>query len=106
MSIETIGLKWVKNGSLRTIEAQDITTKIEIDDQKKEVKNAKKFFREIIFNVFYNDWDKKIELIDNEELEVAEIKALIIELVNLCNEELEKLKKEENKDVVQEEISL
>lgn len=104
--METIKLKWVKNANKITIEADDVTTKIEIDDVKKEVQNAKKFFREAIFSIFYNNWDKRIELIDNEDLEINEIKVLINELVAICNDEIEKLKSVTHDDVVQDELGV
>lgn len=97
--MSNIELKWIKNGDERTLEAQDITTKIEIDEKNKEIKNAKEFFREIIFMNYYKDWDKKIELISNEKVEIGKVKMLINELITICNTELEKAKEVEDEDL-------
>ncbi len=85
-----IKIKWFTDETgKKYIISEGISKRIEIDEENKEIKNAKAFFREIIFHSFTNQWNRKIILVDDQENEVAEVKTIIDELIQLCNNELE-----------------
>jgi hypothetical protein len=86
--MDKIEIKWHNEGDKKYLIADGIECRIEIDVINKEVKNAKKFFREIIYLSFLNNWNKKIELIEDFENEIQEVKTLINDLVDVCNYEL------------------
>lgn len=88
--MDYIELIWNQKQEKKRIESQGIETKIEIDEQSKEIKNIKEFFREIVFNQHYNNLTNKIKLIDNQELEIEEVKSIVNELIEIVNGELEK----------------
>lgn len=83
-------IKWVtEETGKKYIFSEEISNRIEINEDNKEVKNAKAFFREIIYLSYLNEWDKKIVLVDDQDNEVAEVKTIIKELIQLCNSEME-----------------
>lgn len=85
-----IEIKWVTEGAgKKYIASEGINKRIEINEENKEIKNAKAFFREIIYQSFLNKWNKKIVLVDDQDNEVAEVKTIINELIQLCNSEME-----------------
>ncbi len=88
--MENIEIKWYKdeNGK-KYLVSSGISKKIDINEDIKEIKNAKAFFREIIYQSFLNNWSKKILLVDDSENEVAEVKTIINELIELCNNEID-----------------
>ncbi len=88
-----ISLEWdVNEQGKKIIKSQGINHYIEINEDNKEVKNAKAFFREIIYQSFLNNWDRTIVLSNNEEIEITEVNDILTELVMLCNTELKALK--------------
>lgn len=86
--MEYIELKWVNENGNKFILSDEINTRIEINETNKEIKNAKAFFREIIYLSFLNNWHKKIVLLDDPDNEIPEVKSVINELIELCNNEL------------------
>lgn len=85
-----IEIKWVtEETGKKYIASEGISKRIEIDEENKEIKNAKAFFREIIYISFLNKWNKKIVLVNDQDNEVAEVKKIINELIQLCNSEME-----------------
>jgi hypothetical protein len=85
-----IELKWATaDGGKKFITTEGINMDFEIDENNKEIKNAKAFFREIIYMSFLNDTYKKIVLVDDTDNELSEVKTIINELIHVCNDELE-----------------
>ncbi|MCP4181136.1 MAG: hypothetical protein GY756_25505 [bacterium] len=84
-----IELKWQNNDGAISIFSDNINSIIEIDEQNKQLKNVKQFFREILFNYHYNNWDKEIKLLENEDVAISEVKPIINDLIDTCNKELE-----------------
>jgi len=85
-----IEIKWVtEETGKKYIASEGITKRIEINEENKEIKNAKAFFREIIYLSFLNEWNRKIVLVDDHDNEVADVKTIINELIQLCNSEME-----------------
>lgn len=86
--MDYIELKWGQKTGATIISSDDIDQIIEIDDQNKEIKNIKSFFREIVFKSFLNDWTKDIKLISSDTLEIKEVNIIIEDLITICNDEL------------------
>ena len=85
-----IEIKWVAEElGKKYITSDGISKRIEINEENKEIKNAKAFFREIIYLSFLNNWNKKIVLVGDQDNEITEVKTIINELINLCNSEIE-----------------
>lgn len=85
-----IEIKWITEESgKKYIIADGISTRIEINEENKEIKNAKAFFREIIYQSYLNNWEKKIILISDQDNEIAEVNPIINELISICNSEIE-----------------
>jgi len=85
-----VEIKWyTEDSGKKYIVSEGINTRIEINEENKEIKNAKAFFREIIYLSFLNDWKKKIVLVEDKDNEIAEVKNIISELIQLCNSEIE-----------------
>lgn len=72
-----------------------INQHIEINEDTKEIKKTKAFFRQIVFYYFLNDCDDKIILVDNDDLEIVEVKTIINEIIDVCNAEIEQENHEE-----------
>lgn len=90
--MENIELIWVCNESgVKQIKSNGIDTCIEVNENNKELKNTKAFFRELIYKHFFEGWNKKVVLIDNEEYQIKEVKVILDELVLLFNNEIYKL---------------
>lgn len=87
--MDEIKIKWVTETGKKYITLEGISNRIEIDEENKEIKNAKAFFREIIYQSFLNNWNNKIILVDDQDNEIAEVKIIINELIKLCNDEIE-----------------
>lgn len=84
-----IEIKWVMEAGKKYITFEAIGNRIEINEDNKEIKNAKAFFREIIYQCFLNDCNNRIILVDDEDNEISEVKTIINELIQLCNKEIE-----------------
>lgn len=87
--MSNIEMKWYIEGDKKYIICQDIKTRIEINETNKDLINVKSFFRELIFQSFINDWNKKVVLLDDSINEIIEVKEIINELIKLCNKEMQ-----------------
>lgn len=76
----------------KRIVSEGIETFIEIDESNKELKNAKKFFRELIFNHFFEEWNNEVILVPNIQIQVPEVKGILEDLINVINAELKSTK--------------
>ena len=85
--MDTLELKWKNENGIICIYSDEITAKIEVDEQNKQLKNVKALFREIIFKSYYNDWKKIISFVE-DEMAIPEIKEIINGLIDVCNTEL------------------
>jgi hypothetical protein len=84
-----IEIKWVVDETgKKYITSEGISTHIEINEENKEIRNAKAFFREIIYLSFLNGWNKRIVFVEDQDNEVAEVKTIINELIQICNNEI------------------
>lgn len=92
--MDNLIVRWISDNGKTFIASDGIDKKIEICEESKEIKNAKEFFREIIFNYFMNDCNKIIVLEDNSELQINEVRPIINELIKHCNDQLGKINKD------------
>lgn len=86
--MNNIELKWEKqeSGNLKII-ADEIGSCIVINEATKDIENIKTFFREILFKAYTKGEYTQIVLNSNE-IEIPEVKSLIVEIIDLCNEEM------------------
>lgn len=84
-------LQWEKddNNEKTYIICDNINTKIEINPTTKEVSNINGFFQEVIYNMFFTNKVDKISLSESD-YEVSEIKSIIGEIIEICNDEIDK----------------
>ncbi|MGI6422891.1 MAG: hypothetical protein ACOX0N_11955 [Syntrophomonadaceae bacterium] len=88
--MNNIEIKWITDESgKKYISADGINTRIEINEENKEIKYAKAFFREIIYQSYLNNWEKRIVLISDQDNGVVEVNSIINELICICNNEIE-----------------
>lgn len=84
-----IEIKWITNEEGKKFIVSDIVnSKIEINEENKEIQNAKAFFREIIYQSFLHEWNRKIILVDDPANEINEVKPILKELIEICNDEI------------------
>ena len=94
--MSNIFLVWaIDTNGKKIVTAENIIQKIEINEDNKEVKYVKAFFREIIYQSYLNNWDKRIVLKDNLDIEIAEVKVILNQLIDICNQELKSVKFDE-----------
>lgn len=86
--MNSIELKWGRKetGILKII-ADGIDTSIEINEESKDIKNIKSFFREILFKAYIKNEGTKI-ILNSSDIEIDEVKSLINDLIALCNDEM------------------
>ncbi|SHJ13133.1 hypothetical protein [Thermoclostridium caenicola] len=89
---DNIRIRWLTENGKKYLDSDMTDIRIEIDEEKKEIKNAKAFFRELAYNIFLNDLYKPIVLEENQDIEIPEVKQIIEELIEICNSELVELK--------------
>lgn len=90
--MEQIELFWACNETgKKLIKSNSIEAYIEVNENSKELKNTKAFFRELLYKHFFEDWNKEVVLIDNEEYQIDEIKVILNELIVLINNEINAL---------------
>lgn len=94
--MSNIEIKWDANDGKKYIFSEEIIEKIEIDEDNKEIKNAKAFFREIIYQSYLKDWDKQLVLVEDQQIEIAEVCPIINELINICNSQVGDKKKSDS----------
>lgn len=88
--MNNIEIKWITDElGKKYISADGINTRIEINEENKEIKYAKAFFREIIYQSYLNNWEKRIVLISDQDNGVVEVNSIINELISICNNEIE-----------------
>lgn len=89
---DNIRIRWLTENGKKYLDSDMTDIRIEIDEEKKEIKNAKAFFRELAYNIFLNVLYKPIVLEENQDIEIPEVKQIIEELIEICNSELVELK--------------
>lgn len=89
---DNIRIRWLTENGKKYLYSDMTDIRIEIDEEKKEIKNAKAFFRELAYKIFLNDLYKPIVLEENQDIEIPEVKQIIEELIEICNSELVELK--------------
>lgn len=80
-------LKWYNEDDKKFIICDGIIKRIEIDENTKEIKNAKSFFREIIYKLYLNKLTCEIELEDSP-ITVHEVEPIIKDLIKICNDKI------------------
>ena len=86
--MKDIEIKWCVEDGKRYLISDDIDTRIEIDENNKEIRQAKSFFREIIYQSFLDNQTQRIVLLEDKDAEIEEVKVIINELVELCNSDI------------------
>jgi len=87
-----IEIKWEQQeATIIKLTAEGIDASIEVNENSKDIKNVKTFFREILFKAYINDWNKKIVLCSSD-IEINEVSVLINEIIDLCNKEMKLIK--------------
>ncbi len=87
-----IEIKWEQQeATIIKLTAEGIDASIEVNENSKDIKNVKTFFREILFKAYINDWDKQIVLCSSD-IEINEVSVLINEIIDLCNKEMKLIK--------------
>ncbi len=87
--MDNIIIEWgITESGQKFISTSITDLKIEISSTNKEIKNAKSFFRDLLYISYISNWSPTITLEDNPEIEIEELKPIINDLINICNEEL------------------